>query len=496
VVGAFRTAWIFPPDYPDFAVTNTVRAIPESLAIGLPGGPTAVGGPGSEIQNPDYAGSPEFQQGISRDSVDFRTRMQPVPSERGEVQSMLEDPLEGLVDTTGFEQADYHPALSLDKVSQVGIGFGVGGGGVSGAGGATLFWSDMLGDHNLATYLEVSSDGGNFLNNVAAVLDYRNLRRRWNWGVELSQIPYLTQALNYNVVQLPDGSTGTQEEAALIWQVERRALATLAYPFDRIRRIEFAGGYRNLSFESELTTRLYDSAGRLLAETTGGYFADPEALDLGIGIIALVHDNSFFGGTSPVIGSRARVELEVFAGDLTYNGFLFDLRHYVMPARPLTLAGRILHFGRYGPDAQTTLMSPLFLGYPTLVRGYDQESFRVDECEDPTGFGPCEAWDRLFGSRIAVANVEARLPIFGPLGVVRSAMMPPIELAAFFDAGSAWGMGDDPTYQNGEQNIVTSHGVAMRVNLFGFLIAEMDIVHPNDRPQKGWYWQFSLQPGF
>ncbi len=489
-------AWILPPDYPDFAVTNTVRALPESLDIGLPpAGEQALNDP-NDVQDPPFAGSPSYARSAPTDTVDFRTRMQPITSERGEVQSMLEDPEEGLVDTTGFEQTGYRPSLSLDKVSQVGIGFGVGGGSVSGGGGATLYWSDMLGDHNLATYLEISSDGGNFLNNVAAVLDYRNLRRRWNWGVELSQVPYLTRGLEYNVVQLPDGSQGTQEDVALIWQVERRALGTVAYPFDRIRRIEFAGGFRSVGFESELTTRLYDGSGRLVSETTGGFYADPEALDMGVGIVALVHDNSLFGGTSPVLGSRGRIELDVYAGDLVYNSFLLDLRHYVMPMRPLTLAGRALTFGRYGPDAESPLMSSLFLGYPSLVRGYDQESFRVSECEDPTGFGPCESWDRLFGSRLAVANVEARLPVFGPLGVLRSAMMPPVELAAFFDVGSAWGMGDDPTYRNGQQNVVSSHGVAMRMNLFGFLIAEMDLVHPNDRPQKGWYWQFSFQPGF
>jgi hypothetical protein len=489
-------ASIFPPDYPDFEVTGTVRGIPESLQFVPPGSPpAAVNEPGMEPTDPDDPQSTPFSFTPERDTVDFRSRMEPVASERGEVQSLLADPREGLVDTTGFEHGPYHASLSLDKVSQVGLGFGVGGGGVSGAGGATLYWSDMLGDQNLATFLQVSSDGGNFLNNVAAVVAYRNLRRRWNWGLELSQIPYLTRTLSYDVVELPGGGNGTREESALIWQVERRALASVAYPFDRIRRIEFGGGYRNVGFESELTTRIYDSSGRLISETTGGFFANPEELHMGVGIVALVHDNSYFGGTSPVIGSRGRVELEGYAGDLTYNGFLFDLRHYVMPARPLTLAGRILHFGRYGDDAQSTLLSPLFLGYPTLVRGYDQESFRLEECDDPSGFS-CEAWDRLFGSRIAVANVEARLPVFGPLGIVRSAMVPPIELAAFFDAGSAWSIGDEPTYRNGSRNIVTSHGVGMRVNLFGFLIAEMDLVHPNDRPVKGWYWQFSFQPGF
>jgi len=27
-------------------------------------------------------------------------------------------------------------------------------------------------------------------------------------------------------------------------------------------------------------------------------------------------------------------------------------------------------------------------------------------------------------------------------------------------------------------------------------VGELDYVHPDDRPLKGWYWQFGLQPGF
>jgi hypothetical protein len=34
------------------------------------------------------------------------------------------------------------------------------------------------------------------------------------------------------------------------------------------------------------------------------------------------------------------------------------------------------------------------------------------------------------------------------------------------------------------------------VNLLGFAIAQISFVHPNDRPAKGWMWEFSLLPGF
>ena len=43
---------------------------------------------------------------------------------------------------------------------------------------------------------------------------------------------------------------------------------------------------------------------------------------------------------------------------------------------------------------------------------------------------------------------------------------------------------------------MSSVGVAMRANLFGFAVAEIDYVRPLDRPGRGWLWQFNLMPGF
>lgn len=60
----------------------------------------------------------------------------------------------------------------------------------------------------------------------------------------------------------------------------------------------------------------------------------------------------------------------------------------------------------------------------------------------------------------------------------------------------AWTEDDKASFLGGDRKPVTSHGVALRLNVLGFVIAEFDFVHPNDRPDKGWYWQFGLQPGF
>jgi len=43
---------------------------------------------------------------------------------------------------------------------------------------------------------------------------------------------------------------------------------------------------------------------------------------------------------------------------------------------------------------------------------------------------------------------------------------------------------------------VFSAGAGLRINLLGFAVAELDLVRPFQRPEKGWVWQLQLQPGF
>ena len=71
----------------------------------------------------------------------------------------------------------------------------------------------------------------------------------------------------------------------------------------------------------------------------------------------------------------------------------------------------------------------------------------------------------------------------------------PIECAFFYDAGVAWQNNSGLWVGGGPQKPITSAGVALRINLFG-IVGEVDYVHPNNRPQKDWLWQFNLMPGF
>jgi outer membrane protein assembly factor BamA len=77
--------------------------------------------------------------------------------------------------------------------------------------------------------------------------------------------------------------------------------------------------------------------------------------------------------------------------------------------------------------------------------------------------------------------------VYGPI---------PVEVALFADAGVAWDSLDKPSFAGGNREAVSSAGVALRVNAFGFAVVQLDLVRPFQRPDKGWLFQFSLSPGF
>jgi outer membrane protein assembly factor BamA len=232
---------------------------------------------------------------------------------------------------------------------------------------------------------------------------------------------------------------------------------------------------------------------------------------LGSASAAYVYDSSIFGGTSPILGQRMRFEVEPTFGTVNFVTLLGDLRKYLRFA-PFTLAGRGVHFGRWGGDSDDGRVGRLFLGVPSLVRGYSDSSFDIAECTGAggqTGLFSCPVFEQLIGSRVAVANVELRLPFIGGIGVIRAPGVPPIEIGAFYDMGKAWTTDTDPNCSSdcgfGGRDWVKSAGLFMRVNLFGFAIGELDFVKPFDRfefladgtmVRKGFQWQFSLSPGF
>jgi Tol biopolymer transport system component len=383
----------------------------------------------------------------------------------------------------------YKSKLALDYAGQPTIGIGTDPFGTYAAGGVAFLFSDMLGNHVLATAAQVT----NRFDEFGGQLFYLNRTHRWNWGVGVDQTPYISSAFatGFDTV---NGQDVYVESEYRIKQIDRGFSGLVSYPFNAARRVEFSGGLRQLTLSEDVTDRAFDLFGNQLTQNRTTLASLP-TLNLGEASAALVYDTSISGITSPIRGSRYRLELSQSAGSLNYTGTLVDYRTYLMPFRPYTFALRGLYFGRYGRDAEDQRLPTLYLGYPGLVRGYDPGSIEAGECGTQLN-GSCPTFDRMIGSRVAIASAELRVPLWGMFGGDRFYGPLPVEVGVFGDSGVAWGSNSRPAFAGGDQKPVSSVGAVMRINVLGFAVAEIDYVHPLNRPGRGWMWQFNLMPGF
>ncbi len=404
---------------------------------------------------------------------------------------LLENSATGLPQPATYPVEDYQPSLQLEAISQPVVGVGADQFGAYAAGGISLILSDFLNDHTVGATVQSTSR----IEESGAQVYYLNRTSRWNWGAVIEHLPYVTGGYSQGLATV-DGQETIVEQTLRLTQFNSGASALAHYPLSRVQRVEFSAGVRRIGFDAEVETRYFSPfTGQLFDEQTED-LARPAAINMAEATAALVYDSSVFGATSPLVGRRYRFEYTQLAGTLSYGGALADYRRYFMPVRPFTLAVRGLHYGRYGADAEDPRLPPLFLGYQGLVRGYDFGSFDANECNS-LDITACEAFDRLNGSRVAIAGAELRFPLLGLFNRGNSFYGPfPIEMALFADAGLAWDSATKPRFAGGERDWVRSVGAALRVNVLGFAIAEIDYVRPLDRSRKGWLWQFGLTPGF
>jgi len=422
-----------------------------------------------------------------------------------DVQSLLANAFYGLPrDREDFELTDYKPKFALDYIGQPSLAVGADRFGTYIAGGASFFFSDMLGGHNIATAVEIR---GSF-KDVGGLIGYTNLNKRLNWGVSVQQIPYIT-GQSY----LFTDSTGALVERTLIRrQAFRQVGGVAAYPLNRAQRLELNGRFMNIGYSYEARDRIFNPITFEQIDQRETDLAAPPDLNLFQASVALVYDNSLFGVTSPMLGQRYRIEVGGTYNDLDYATGILDYRKYLMPARPLTVAFRLLHNGRYGPDADTLTLSPFYLGYDGIVRGYDFSSSDFAECVAAGGLTgsedvfTCTAFDNLYGSKMLLANLELRFPPLGLLGIGDGLFgYLPIEAYVFGDGGLAWygqdqltlspGFDDRAWWEGGDSRPVFSVGGGLRMNFFGFLVLGVHYVYPFNRT-KGGHFQFTFVPGF
>jgi Tol biopolymer transport system component len=420
----------------------------------------------------------------------------PASRAESEVAALLNNATFGLTELAATTEP-YRARLSLDSIGQPYIAAGVSRFGASYGGGLSFALSDMLGNHNLFAAVDINSTGGfnDIYKNTGALVAYTNLSQRLNWGLSGGQVPYLSGGYSTGVSTI-DGQPAIVEQEIIFRQTYRGLNGSVAYPFSTAHRLEFGGGFQQVSFDQQVRTLAFNSRTGQILRDTRETTSLADTLHLGTATVASVYDTSITGPTSPVSGQRSRFELTPTYGSLTYFGALADYRRYLMPARFYTVAGRVLHYGRYGRDSEDSLLLPLYLGYPEFVRGYTIGSFNANECTAGPA-GSCEAFDRLLGSRLLITNLELRFPLLRPFGVTSGMYGPlPIEVALFTDAGVAWTRDDRPTFAGGERRPVASAGVTLRTNLLGFAVGQFDFAYPFQRPGRGWVWSFSLSPGF
>ncbi len=421
----------------------------------------------------------------------------------GALLGLLKNPLFGLPKDTNFAISAYKPKLALDYVSPASIGIGADRYGTYAAGGVSAFWSDMLGTQTIIT----TAFTGSQIVDTSGVLAYLNNKGRFNWGSAAQRIVY-PYPYYYLFEDEFAGEPAIFEVRDIYRLINYDFSVFGSYPFSQVSRFSLSAGFRIQDFQRTLYTRIYSLVSGGLIAYEKERVPTPPAMSFGYLTAGYYYDSGIFGATSPILGQNIGLSVSPAIGSINFITASADFRKYFMPLRPFTLAFRALHVGRYGKDAEDDRFYPLYIAYWDLVRGY--ESFSSAELsvyqQDPdNAFDP----NRLYGSKMLMGNVELRFPLLGVLGIGKGYFGAwPLEFFGFFDWGIAyaqnpgyWWGGETPedvkpTFLGGNRKPISSAGIGLRTNLFGYLILGLNYVYPIDRPVRGWHLQLSISPGF
>lgn len=408
---------------------------------------------------------------------------EPLPNP-GLVAELLADSRTGLPDPATIVSREYSSRLALERIGQPYLSSGGGPFGTFVRGGGSLLFGDMLGERRLGAGIQI----GNRLRDAALEIRYLNQERRWNWGAIAELEPALRRYRRTEEIE-HGGEPALFKEATYLQRVQVRAAALVAYPFSRGLRVEFTGGMRQAAYHQEVRTQVSSVAtGRVLDQQRVAASGGVPTMVAEVGG-AVVGDTTVFGPTGPLLGSRYRFEIAPAIGSLTYTRVLADYRRYVMPVRPFSLAMRLLHSGRYGGDGDDPRLLSSFLGSRYFVRGHGLD---VRRCQ-PDPERPCG--DELLGSRLLVANLELRFPIWGLLSRQIEYGPLPADAFVFADGGVVWSPDRDASSTRTRRNTISSIGAGVRLNAGG-LPVEIAGVRALDGPARRWSFDIGFRVGF
>jgi hypothetical protein len=403
----------------------------------------------------------------------------------GLVDRVRTDQLTGLPDLSTLGQREYSSRMSLENIGQPYLSSGGGPFGTFVRAGGAMMFGDMLGGRRIGAALQI----GNHLRDAAFEFRFLNQERRWNWGAIAELEPGLRRYRRTGEIE-HDGAPALLKQSDYLQRMQLRLAGLVAYPFNRGLRLEFTGGVRYAMYQRDLRSQISSPAtGRVIATervtSSGG-----EPTTVGEVGAALVHDTTVFGLTGPLVGSRFRFEVAPAAGDLTYTRVLADYRRYIMPVRPYSVAMRVLHSARYGPDGDDPRLTSSFLGSTSFVRGH-----RLDLRYCPPDLTRV-CGDELLGSRVLVTNLEIRFPLWGMFSRQLDYGRIPADGFVFADGGLVWSGRQAPGLTRGTRiNGISSIGAGIRTNAGG-LPFEFAVIRALDGPQPGWQTDFGFRIGF
>ncbi len=204
----------------------------------------------------------------------------------------------------------------------------------------------------------------------------------------------------------------------------------LSYPLTKFQRLETAVSITNSN--KEVVGTIEDRKALLLSNS-----------------IAFTHDNSLWGPSGPLDGSRFNITLafttDVQYSNVNYYTVIADYRHYFRLAQRSAFASRFWLFYNEGKESRRFV-----LGGSWDLRGWPRWSIRGEKL-----------WLTSHELRFPFIDQLAFLLPFGGIGFSS------IRGALYFDAGAAW----DKTYIE----TLGSIGGGLRMNLFGVLVLRYDL---------------------
>ncbi len=285
------------------------------------------------------------------------------------------------------------------------------------AGGAYLALSDLLGNEQYYFLLY----------NTAQATD--EILESFNIAISRMSLQQRT-TYSYGVYRFSGRRYDLRDPDLYFYERVFGGYFALSYPLSKFRRVEASTSVSNS--EKEVIFGVDQRRALFLSNS-----------------ISFVHDNSLWGPSGPLDGSRFNVTLayttDIQYSNANYYSAIFDYRHYFRIAQRSAYAVRLWLFFNEGKEARR-----FFMGGSWDLRGYPRWSIR--------------------GKKLWLTSHELRFPFLDQLAFkfpFGGVSFIGLRGALFFDAGNAW----DGEYKQ----TLGSIGGGVRLNLGGAFVLRYDV---------------------